>query len=178
MRQTVKTQRKFSKVIIHTTATRPNWMDDARTSAKVKEIKRWHVSDNGFSDIGYHFLIDRDGTVAKGRTLDRIGAHTLGQNTGSIAIALIGGHGGTAKDIFADNYTPEQEISLKKLLEKIQNEHGKYEVYGHNEFAAKACPCFSVKDWLKSFTAPVVNERSGANPRYRNCGRKFGRILT
>jgi hypothetical protein len=63
------------------------------TSEKVAEVRRWHVQDRGWKDIGYHFLIDRDGTVAKGRPVEQVGAHTMDHNVGSIGISLFGGHG-------------------------------------------------------------------------------------
>ena len=44
------------------------------------EIRRWHVDGNGWSDIGYHYVILIDGTVEAGRPLWRKGAHTKGHN--------------------------------------------------------------------------------------------------
>ena len=52
----------MAKGFAFSTATRADWMEGYPTGAKVAEVKRWHVEDNGWSDIGYHFLIDRDGT--------------------------------------------------------------------------------------------------------------------
>ncbi|EPX78509.1 hypothetical protein Salmuc_03620 [Salipiger mucosus DSM 16094] len=70
--------RDISKIIVHASATQADWMDGYPTGTKMAEIRRWHVEDRGWSDIGYHFLIDRDGTVARGRPLERIGAHFPG----------------------------------------------------------------------------------------------------
>ena len=56
--------RPLNEIIIHATATPANWRDGQKTSTKVAEVRRWHVEDRGWSDIGYHYLIDRDGTVA------------------------------------------------------------------------------------------------------------------
>ncbi len=46
--------RKITEIIVHCTATRADWWAGKRTSDKVREIKRWHVQDRGWSDIGYH----------------------------------------------------------------------------------------------------------------------------
>lgn len=140
--------RKITEAIVHCTATRADWWATRSTSQKVKEIRRWHVEDRGWSDIGYHYLIDRDGTVAEGRSMDRDGAHVQGHNTGTIGISLFGGHGSSENDPFEANFTPEQDKALRKLLADLQQKYGFTKVTGHNEYAAKACPGFNVSRWL------------------------------
>ena len=151
--------RKITEIIVHTTATRASWMEGNATSAKVAEIRRWHVKDNGWSDIGYHLLIDRDGTIASGRPIERDGAHTKGRNTGTIGVALIGGHGGAETDQFSDHYTAAQEASLVTLINDLNRRFGKLALSGHNQWAAKACPCFNVPKWWAARSgAPVVTD--------------------
>ncbi|MBM1556655.1 N-acetylmuramoyl-L-alanine amidase [Sulfitobacter mediterraneus] len=141
--------RPINHIVIHCTATRADWRSGSKTSAKVSEIRRWH-KDRGWSDIGYHFVIDRDGTVAKGRPLDRIGAHVKGHNTGSIGISLMGGHGSSENDAFDDNFTLAQDRALRGLLDKLQGQFPAINrITGHNNFSAKACPGFNVSRWLK-----------------------------
>lgn len=60
------------------------------TFGDVAEIRRWHIA-RGFNDVGYHFVIRRDGEVEMGRTLETIGAHCKGHNTNSIGTCLVGG---------------------------------------------------------------------------------------
>ena len=55
-----------------------------------REIQRLHQEERGFADIGYHFLIDENGRLYEGRAINVRGAHTYGQNYGSIGICLIG----------------------------------------------------------------------------------------
>ena len=140
--------RKITGIILHCTATRAEWWAGKRTSEKVAEIRRWHVDGNGWSDIGYHFLIDRDGTIAKGRPIERTGAHVAGHNTGTIGISLFGGHGSAETDNFADNFTAAQDKALRGLLNDLRGIYGPVSVTGHNEYAAKACPGFTVSQWL------------------------------
>ena len=140
--------RQITSIIIHCTATRPNWWAEKTSQEKVNEIRRWHVEDRGWSDIGYHYLIDRDGTVIEGRPLSKIGAHAKGHNTGSVGISLFGGHGGNAADDFADNFTEDQDKSLRGLVAKLKDEYPIAKIIGHNEVANKACPTFVVGDWL------------------------------
>ena len=146
--------RKITEIIVHCTATRADWWASKRTSEKVREIKRWHVQDRGWADIGYHFLIDRDGTIAKGRDITRDGAHVQGRNKGTIGISLFGGHGSAETDKFAQHFTPEQDAALRRLLAELQATYGKVPVTGHNQYAAKACPGFNVPAWFGAKPAP------------------------
>jgi N-acetyl-anhydromuramyl-L-alanine amidase AmpD len=136
------------------------------TSAKVKEIALWHTRDRGWAEIGYHFLIDRDGTVATGRAIEKVGAHVQGHNTGTIGISLLGGHGGAATDQFLDNFTAAQESALIALIAKLQGQYGKLAISGHNQYAAKACPCFDAPSWYRpaKYTAQATPKPLPATP--------------
>ena len=131
--------RKIDKIILHCTATKEG------KDYTVAQIRDWHVKGNGWSDIGYHFVIDRNGTVHKGRPIEKIGAHTKGQNATSIGIAYIGGVAADGKTP-KDTRTPAQRVALVNLVKELKATFGEnVTVHGHNEFAAKACPSFIVK---------------------------------
>jgi N-acetyl-anhydromuramyl-L-alanine amidase AmpD len=147
--------RPITEIIVHCTATLPGWMSNSPTSAKVDEVRRWHLG-RGWSDIGYHFLIDRDGTIATGRPIERDGAHVAGRNKGTIGISLFGGHGSSADDAFSDNFTPEQNAALRDLIGSLQKTYGPVPVTGHNQWAAKACPGFRVGPWLDNAPAAAT----------------------
>lgn len=142
--------RKINEIIIHAAATRPNWMEGKTVEAKRDEIARWHVQDNGWAAIGYHYIIDRDGQVAPGRPLENAGAHTQGHNANSIGVCLIGGHGSSVNDAFEQHYTNEQDQALRVLIDSLQTRFPTIKkVSGHNDYtAAKACPGFKVARWL------------------------------
>lgn len=145
-------------VFVHCSATRPEWLAGSPLSEKIKEFTRWHRA-RGFGTIGYHHVIDRDGTVGKGRDEAMPGAHVAGHNTGSIGICLVGGHGSSENDEFLDHYTPEQEAALRALIEDIKTRAAITKVRGHNEVAAKACPGFNVGRWLeKKSPRPALTE--------------------
>lgn len=148
--------RPLNEIIIHCTATRADWWKTRSTAQKVAEIKRWHVEERGWSDIGYHFLIDRNGNVATGRPIEKTGAHVKGHNTGTIGISLFGGHGSAETDAFADNFTPEQDKALRGLISSLNAEYGPMALSGHNQYAAKACPGFDVGRWFARVTTPPV----------------------
>ena len=134
-------------IFVHCSATQPDWMENSPLPAKIAEIGRWHEK-RGWNKIGYHWVIDRNGEIGKGRDEHIPGAHVAGHNTGSLGICLIGGHGSSENDPFGKNYTPEQEIALLNLIEDIKTRAKISKVRGHNEVAAKACPGFNVKRWL------------------------------
>ena len=98
--------------IVHHTVN-ANGYSRAQAAAIVRGIETYHVKGNGWNDIGYNFLIDRFGTVYEGRGggVDRnvIGAHSLGFNTGSVGVALIGTYSRAAP-------TAAQKAALVKLL--------------------------------------------------------------
>lgn len=139
--------RQVNEIIIHCSATRPEWMQGAPTQNKVDEIRRWH-KQRGWSDIGYHILIDRDGTVMDGRPRERTGAHTKGHNKGAIGVCLIGGHGSAATDAIQEHFTGAQERALLQVIDNENIAAGKtLKVSGHNQYANKACPGFKVPKW-------------------------------
>lgn len=141
--------RPINEIIIHCTDTRPNWWADKSPQEKVAEIRRWHVQDRGWSDIGYHFVIDRDGTVVVGRPVEKSGAHTKGHNADSIGISLMGGHGSASSDAFDDHFTIDQDEALRKLIDRLRSQYPSItKISGHNQYAPKACPGFSVPNWI------------------------------
>lgn len=134
-----------NKIIFHCSATRPDWMETHSTLAKTAQIDAWHRSRR-FNQIGYHYVIDRDGFYIPARPLWRQGAHTRGQNRHSIGVCLIGGYGGNENDAFLKHFTKEQRKSSVELIDTLREYFSKpLTVHGHNEFAAKACPSFNVQ---------------------------------
>jgi len=133
--------RDLDKVILHCSATIEGAHIDVDT------IRTWHKA-RGWNDIGYHYVIYRDGSVHQGRGVDKIGAHTASQNKTSIGVCYVGGISAkTGKP--ADTMTAEQEMGWLELWHSLNVCFGKLELYGHNDFARKACPCFDVKEKYK-----------------------------
>lgn len=137
-----------TEIVVHCAATRPGWMAGQSLASKVAEIRRWHMRDNGWQDIGYHGVIDRNGDYARGRNYSVIGAHVMGHNPGKIGICLLGGHGSAASDKFSDHYTPAQDAALRRIIAEISGLTRIIKITGHNDYAATACPGFDVSKWL------------------------------
>lgn len=148
--------RYIDTIAVHCSATRPDldW--------GVDELRRIHVDDNGWSDVGYHEIIRRSGIIEFGRPYERLGAHVRGHNKTSIAIVLIGG-----VDINGDadaNFTLPQYIMLEARVNYLKRRFPTIQfVKGHREFSPdidgdgtidaneriKECPCFNVEELLK-----------------------------
>ena len=117
------------------------------THVDVKEIDRWHRK-RGWLMVGYHFVITRDGTLQKGRDLDKAGAHAAGHNHESIGVCLVGGTKADWKTP-EDNFTDRQMAVLHSLLLELRKLHPGAAIVGHWELAPKkACPVFDIKQFL------------------------------
>ena len=55
----------------------------------MREIQRWHL-ERGWATVGYHFVVSPSGRGFLGRPVDRLGAHVLGHNVGTVGICLMG----------------------------------------------------------------------------------------
>ena len=129
--------RKINKIILHCTAT-----PEGRHTT-VENIRLWHKAQ-GWSDIGYHYVVYLDGSIHPGRPIEVSGAHTKGLNKNSIGVAYVGGI--NAMNFKAkDTRTPEQKEALDCLLNELMGTYKGATLHGHNEFAPKACPSFNVQ---------------------------------
>jgi len=135
--------REITHIVIHCSATPPS-MDIG-----ADEIRRWHTEERKWTDIGYHFVVRRNGTLEKGRPLDRPGAHVRGKNATSIGICYVGGVSESGKA--EDNRTADQSRTLFAAVSSLTERWPDAEVLGHRDFpgVTKACPCFDVKQWYK-----------------------------
>ncbi len=147
--------RKIDSIIIHCSATK---VGQDFTAA---DIDRWH-RERGFNGIGYHYVVCLDGKLERGRDISLAGAHCKGWNEHSIGICYIGGLDVNGHP--ADTRTKAQKRVLYQLIMDLQKEYGILQVLGHrdtspdlnedgvieaNEYV-KVCPCFDVKEFLKS----------------------------
>lgn len=138
-------------VWLHTSATPGDWQSGKTVEQMRDEIKKWHTRDRGWSDIGYHFVIAPDGSIAVGRDVNKTGAHVKGHNTGSIGLCMIPVKTittmATGPEAF---YTPECIAATKALIAKIAEKQPIKQVRGHNSAANKLCPGWRVDSakWL------------------------------
>ena len=134
--------RKINEIIVHCAATPEG------KNFKAADIDRWH-RERKMKCIGYHYVVDLDGTVEPGRPESEIGAHCLGHNQYSIGVCYVGG-------LAADGKTPKntrtaaQKEALLALLKKLRAKYPNASIHGHRDFAAKACPSFDATTEYKN----------------------------
>jgi N-acetylmuramoyl-L-alanine amidase len=152
--------RKIDSIVVHCSATRPEWMASEGINAQLKEIDVWH-RDRGFDMIGYSYLVSRNGEVVQGRPLEKTPAAQKGHNTGSIAICLIGGFGSDADDLATEHYTPVQLARAYSLIRELQEQFNvkNDNVIGHNRLSTKACPGFRVQKWLAGMSLSEATQK-------------------
>ncbi len=121
-----------NKIILHHSLTK-----DSET-VSWGAIRKYHVEVEGWLDIGYHFGIEQVGDgfeVFAGRPLDRVGAHTKGQNGTSLGVCCVGNY-----DV---DTVPEGMI--QKLIPLLRGLMSVFsipsdQIYRHSDFAPKTCP--------------------------------------
>lgn len=145
-----KARYPVSEVVLHTSATPTGWYEGRPVDDMVAEIRRWHVDERGWSDIGYHRVVAPDGSIGIGRSLYRIGAHVMGHNRGTVGVCMVPVKTIEKMGRFEDFYTPAQRKAVKDYIEDLAELAGQHLVVsGHNQYANKLCPGFKVRsaDW-------------------------------
>lgn len=146
-----RSRRRIDLILVHCTAT-PEGKDYT-----VSDIRQWHTAPkpkgNGWSDIGYHYIIYRDGSVHLGRDVDIAGAHCEGYNSHSIGIVYVGGleniPGKPVSQLPAkDTRTEAQKLALLDLLVKLRALYPNAKIAGHRNYDTKGkqCPSFDARN--------------------------------
>lgn len=134
-----KSSRKITEIVIHCSAT-PEGSDYT-----VDDLRRWH-KQQGYSDVGYHYIVYRNGQLVAGRDVDVSGAHVSGHNAHTIGICYIGGVDAATRNP-KDTRTLQQKARILSLLVDLRKLYPYAKILGHRDFAGvtKACPSFDVK---------------------------------
>jgi len=156
--------RKITEIIIHCSAT------EAGADFSAFDIDKWHKAQ-GWSKIGYHYVVRLDGTIERGRPESEVGAHCKGHNQHSIGVCYIGGlapQPPSSRSAFerssrksgellpADTRTDAQKTSLLALLKELKMKYPNAIIVGHNTFSTKPCPCFdAVKEYKTLSCSPA-----------------------
>ena len=153
-----RSKRRIDEIIVHCTAS-PEGRD-----MTVEQIRKQHKAQ-GWADIGYHYIIYRDGTVHLGRDVDVSGAHAADHNANSIGVVYVGGVENRPGVLYAklkpkDTRTEQQKASLLALLMDLRKLYPKAVIQGHRDLSPdknhngtiepsewiKACPSFEAKE--------------------------------
>ena len=128
--------RRIDRIIVHCSATNPE------QDFCAADIDRWHKA-KGWSGIGYHYVVKLDGTIEKGRTVEKAGAHAFGYNKRSIGLCYIGGVDMDGNP--TDTRTVSQKLAMRIFIHMLKNDYPNATVHSHSEFSKKACPSFNAK---------------------------------
>lgn len=126
-------------IFVHCSATK------AGMDIGLREIRQWH-KEQGWLDVGYHFIIRRDGTIEEGRPTEVVGSHVKGWNECSIGVCLVGGVDDKGQP--EANFTADQMHWLGSLLKTLQERYPQALIKAHHDVAPKACPSFNLSRWL------------------------------
>lgn len=102
------------------------------SNCTVQDIHRWHLN-NGWSGIGYHFFVRKDGTIYRGRPENAIGAHVSGANTNTLGICAEGSY-------MTETMPIAQLNAIKELIRYLDGKYGELPIYGHREVGSSNCP--------------------------------------
>lgn len=133
------------------------------TAAWVKEIQRYHQYGNGWDDIGYNYLIDREGRIFEGRGRDVIGAHAKGANTAYVGVAFLGNDDKGVQDV-----TPAARASFAALYEWLRKAAKKsaksFARKGHRDVNDTQCPGDELYGWWTADTLDVDDTAAPSKP--------------
>lgn len=140
-----KSKRRIDYIVVHCTAS-PEGQEQT-----VEQIRAEHKKQ-GWSDIGYHYVVTLDGVVHVGRDVDIAGSHVAGYNAHSIGVVYVGGLEKNPKKSYSqlkakDTRTDQQKASLLSLLMDLRRLYPKAVIQGHRDFPGvkKDCPSFDAK---------------------------------
>lgn len=168
-------QRPISLIVIHCAASTNGKPLGNATHTAADIIDHWHAQPKPgfkrdpaairqfnpqFRAIGYHYVLDADGSKHTGRHLDEDGAHVKGHNRGSIGICLVG----------LNRFTRAQWAALHSLVKALKAQYPAARVVGHRDLSPdtdgdgtvephewlKTCPGFNVADWLAGGMQPLA----------------------
>lgn len=132
--------RTINKIILH-------WSGNFMATAK--SMRDYHVNIRHYSDIGYHYVIERDGSIIAGRPLSKVGAHCRNHNSFSIGICVV-----------ADQKNRPTNVQLCKLRDLIVELDFRFglspdkDLYCHSDFAKTLCPGSDLRMFVSDFKCP------------------------
>ena len=129
--------RAIKYIVVHCTAT--------PQSTTIESIKNYWRNDLGWSNVGYHYMIQDDGTIVQIADESWITNGVRGYNKDSIHVCWIGGK-------LNDNRTKQQREALIRKLSELKAKYPQATIQGHRDFpgVTKACPQFDAKNEYKN----------------------------
>jgi N-acetylmuramoyl-L-alanine amidase len=107
----------------------------AAEARHMRQIQQWHL-DRGWATVGYHFVVSPTGRIFRGRPVDRLGAHVLGHNAGTVGICLMG-------NFQTERPTSSALASLEHVRTRLVPGGARVPLLGHRDHRgheSSACP--------------------------------------
>ena len=162
------TNREITETVVHWTA---HYIDQGHVGAE--ECHNIAI-DRGFSGCSYHYIIKRDGSLQRGRPLNRVGAHAKanGHNRYSIGVSMVGGYNCNSgnpnynKFISAESITSDQWKTLDQFLKAFYVVWPGGQVWGHNDTDPEnqSDPGIDMQQYIKSKFKKTNKSSSGTLP--------------
>lgn len=143
------------KITIHHTAT-PN---GGSPEAQLRQMQSHHQDVRGWCDIGYHFLISRDGRIWEGRDAGRTASHVQNNNTNNLGISFIGNY-------MTESPTEAQIDAASRLIAGLEARYGisGADVFGHRDFKGTDCPGTKLYQNISTIVARAGGQGGGGEP--------------
>lgn len=144
---------KWNGSLVKRTATKYIVLHHRAGNGDADSIHTQHINQ-GYTGIGYHFYVRKDGTVYRGRPIDAMGAHCLGSNSNSIGVC------------FEGNFESERSMAMaqveagQKLVLYLKGLYPSAEIKKHKDLYKTACPGknFPFEEIKKEEITVTVNE--------------------
>ncbi len=156
--------RDITEVVVHWSATYLN------QDIGADEIHEWHTQ-RGFSGIGYHYVIRKDGRIQRGRPIDRTGAHAKdnGHNNFSIGLCLVGGYNcmtgtpNSEKHVSGASINADQIDSFDEFMDAFYTAFPGGQAWGHVDVdnKGKVDPGFDVQEYVVNWFGKTNLSKSG-----------------
>lgn len=129
--------RSIKYIVVHCTAT--------PQSTTIESIKNYWRNDLGWSNVGYHYMIQADGKIVQIADESLITNGVRNYNKDSIHVCWIGGK-------LNDNRTKQQREALIRKLSELKAKYPQAIIQGHRDFpgVTKDCPQFDAKNEYKN----------------------------
>ncbi len=136
-------------------------VDTLSPAARLRQIQSYHMDVKGWCDIGYHYLVSRDGKIWEGRPATQLGSHSGGANTGNVGIALMGSH----------DTTPINDTQIDSVVTIIRSTASAYGiaidrsvVKGHRQYKSTSCPGDKLMSQLDGIVSTAANGTDVGTP--------------
>lgn len=134
--------REIKKIIVHCSAGNQQNTAQDIVAYHTRPVSR---GGRGWKTPGYHYIIEADGKIVNTWPEEQYSNGVRGHNSESVNVCYTGGVNQRDMTTPEDTRTEAQKASLLKLLRMLKKKYPGAEIYGHRDFAAKACPSFDAR---------------------------------